>query len=265
MWINKTLATATSNSPAITAGSCLAMYTIGCRLLSCIRCPVTSRSGWVGGAGGGGGVGGFAHGFVKGGDEFVLEAEIFEVRVGGGFEFVPGAKEGDFGIADKYDAIGEFFGEMRVVGDHEGSFAELFLEFKDEVGHVGGHDGVDHGGGLVVEDSVGIFGEGAGDGDGALGASGQVGRILIGDFGDFEHVEKLVYASGELLRIHFVSFERKGDVFEDGEGVEEGAGLEDHGDAAAKVFELGFGEVGDVLAVDDDAAGVGLEEAEEEL
>ena len=62
-----------------------------------------------------------------------------------------------------------------------------------------------------------------------------------------------------------MSFERKGDIFEDGERIEERARLEDHGDAAAKLFKLGFGEVGDVLAVDEDAAGVGLEEAEEEF
>ena len=58
------------------------------------------------------------------------------------------------------------------MGDHDGGFAEFFLELEDEVGHVGGHDGIDHGGGLVVEDGVGIFGEGAGNGDGALGAGG---------------------------------------------------------------------------------------------
>ena len=57
---------------------------------------------------GGGGVGGFAYGLVEGGDEFVLETEIFKIGVGGGFELVPGAEEGDFGIVMKMTRSASF-------------------------------------------------------------------------------------------------------------------------------------------------------------
>ena len=59
--------------------------------------------------------------------------------------------------------------------------------------------------------------------------------------------------------------ERKGDVFGDRERIKQGAGLKDHGDAAANLHQAVFGPIGDVFAGDDHAALVGLEKAHDVL
>src|SRR5207237_1475841 len=54
----------------------------------------------------------------------------------------------------------------------------------------------------------------------------------------------------------------EGHVLEDGHGVEKRAALEQHPEFLAHAIELFLGEIGDVLFLDDDAAGVGRLQAE---
>ena len=64
-----------------------------------------------------------------------------------------------------------------------------------------------------------------------------------------------------MIVVVLAQFQREQDVLGDGEGIEERAGLEHHGDFLADAAQFGFGEIGDVLVGHDDAALVGLEEA----
>ena len=151
---------------------------------------------------------------------------------------------------------------MGVVGDDDGSFAKDVFEAEDEVAHVASHDGIDHGGGFIVQDGVGILGKGARDGDGALHTGGEFARQTIEDLFHFQHfgvfldVDVDVFGGEAGLAVH-----GKGDVFCDREGIEEGARLKDHGDFAADSFKLFFVEIGDIFAIDEDLAGVGCKKA----
>ena len=68
---------------------------------------------------------------------------------------------------------------------------------------------------------------------------------------DADHLEQAV---DDLLNLVFGELaalaQREGDVFADGDRVEERAVLEDHGDLAADVLQLLLGEAADVFAGD---------------
>jgi hypothetical protein len=53
---------------------------------------------------------------------------------------------------------------------------KLKLEALDEIADAARHDGIDHGGGLVVEDRLRLGGQRTGDGDAALLAGGEARR-----------------------------------------------------------------------------------------
>lgn len=187
--------------------------------------------------------------------------ELLDVRVGAGFDALDGAEVNDAAFEEDDDAVSDAAHEVEVVGDDDGSEPELAFEAEHEGGHAVAHDGIDHGGGLVVEDALGLGGEGTGDGDGAAVAGGEVGGEVVFVVGEVDHIEEPaddLPAVG--LVVIFAELEGEEDVLADGEGIEEGAALEDHGDFAADEAEVGFGEVCDVLVSDDDAAGIGFEE-----
>ena len=127
-----------------------------------------------------------------------------------------------------------------------------------------GNDGVDHGGGLVVEHDFRLRGESAGDGDGTLASGGEAGRKCVCHiFGPHQADEPL----DDLLNLIFgqaAAFaKREGHIFADAEGIEQGAVLEDHGDALANGAHSLFGEGVDLFALDADGADMRLEKTHE--
>ena len=74
---------------------------------------------------------------------------------------------------------GEGEGVLEAVGDEErGGVGDVAL-LDDEFDDGGGGDGVEAAGGGVVEDEVGFGDDGAGDGDAAAHASGELGGELV--------------------------------------------------------------------------------------
>lgn len=214
--------------------------------------------------------------------------EVFpEPGVGGVDELFGGAVEDDFSlvedeelcavvdavVGDLFDfaglfvetAAGEEVGVLDAVGnDERGGLGDVAL-LDDEVDDGGGGDGVEAAGGGVVEDEVGIGDDGAGDGDATAHSSGELrGKFFDGVF-ELDEAEGLDDAGVSFFFGEFVFVEAVGDVVADGDGVEEGRLLKDHADAAAEFEEIFLAHGGDVVAEDLNGAGVGLEEAVDEL
>lgn len=156
-------------------------------------------------------------------------------------------------------------GVLEAVGDEQrGGVGDVAL-LDDEVDDGGGGDGVEAAGGGVVEDEVGLGDDGAGDGDAAAHAAGELGRELVDGLGELDELEDLSDAVADIFFGDVGLKKTVTDVVFDREGVEEGRLLEDHADAGAELVEIVFGHGGDILTEDADGAGVGLEEAVGEL
>ena len=123
-----------------------------------------------------------------------------------------------------------------------------------------GHERVDHGGRLIIENALRLRGQGPCDGHGALVARRQVGRIDVLVFENVHHLKQAVdHVFLVLLVVIFPQLEREQYILGDSERVEQGAGLEHHGHLAADAAQLGLRVVGDVLVGDDNPALIGLE------
>ena len=194
----------------------------------------------------------------------VESEELLDVGIGAFQKIMNGSKKSGVAGVQEKDQIGQANGEAHVVCYYDAGDAELELEALNKVADAASHDGIDHGGGLVVKDGLGLGGQRAGDGDAAPLAGGEAGGQQMNGFARADQVEQ---AGNELLNLVLLQTalfaQREGDVFADGEGVEERAVLEDHGDVLADFLEASLIERGNVLAVDANAARVCLEEAEE--
>src|SRR5919112_56627 len=96
-------------------------------------------------------------------------------------------------------------------------------------------------------------------------AARKLYRHLVYRVFEVDEAEHPAHLLLHLVLGHALLVQAVGDVVVDRERVEERALLEDHPDLLAHGHHLGLGVLGDVLAVNDDAARVGLEEAENQL
>jgi hypothetical protein len=185
-------------------------------------------------------------------------------RIGRGQKCRQRSKEAGAALIEEQYGVGEALGKAHVVSDDDASESELALEALDEVAEAAGDDGIDHGGGLVVEDHFRLCGQGAGDGDGAFAAGGQAGGESVDDVIRADQANEAVDQLLNLILGQAAALaEREGNVLADAEGIKERAVLEDHGDAAANGLHAVFAETGDLLALDANGAGIGLEKAHE--
>src|ERR1019366_6201001 len=172
------------------------------------------------------------------------------------------AKESHAAVSQEDHAIRHLVHQVEIVRHHYAGELQLLLQAQHEVAQVVAHDGVHHGGGLVVEHALGLCGQGAGYGDGAFVPGGEVGRIGVGRIGDVHHLEQAVDHVFLVLKVVILAeFQGKKHVFGDGEGIKKRAGLENHGDFVAHAAPLSFGKIGDVLVGHDDAPAIRLEES----
>lgn len=181
--------------------------------------------------------------------------ELADEGVGGGEELVGRAFEVDEAFAEVDDAVGDRADAAHVVGDDDGSAAVVELSAADEPVDAVGDDGVEACGGFVVEDAARAADDGAGEGGAFAHAAGECGGEFVAVVGEADGGEDLVDAGVHVRGVLHAGFaEREGDIFCDGETVEEGAVLEEHADFAAVGAELAFVERGDFGVVDDDGA-----------
>ena len=113
--------------------------------------------------------------------------------------------------------------------------------------------------------SLGIGDDGAGDGDAAAHASGKLGREFVESPLELDEAEGFGGAGGDLVVGEVLFDEPVADVVADGEGVEERTFLKDSADGAAKLEEVLLAHGADFFAEDEDATGVGAEQAVGEL
>ncbi len=186
-------------------------------------------------------------------------------RVGGVVEQGgAGGVGGDASVADEGDVIGDAAGEGHLVGD-EDEVTALVAEVGDHVEHLGGHFGVEGGGGFVEEEEAGFEGDGSGDGDPLALAAGQFERAFVGvgveaESGEVIEGDAAGFGAGHAVDV----FQREGDVVRGGEVGEEVVGLEDEAGVAAVFAEGGFVAEGQGDSVEFDRAGVGGFEAAED-
>ncbi len=186
-------------------------------------------------------------------------AEVGGARLGVFKELVDGAREENFAFADEVAAVddGEDLAGV-VVGDED---ADPFaFEVADHRLDVVDGQGIDVGEGLIEQKQGGLDDEGAGDLKASALSAGEAAGFFLGEGGEVELAEEDLEAVFALLGGDVEGLEDAEDVLFDGEVAEDGGLL---GEVAHAHFcTLVDGEVGDLLSVEEDFAGVGLDEAD---
>src|SRR5580704_10958682 len=109
----------------------------------------------------------------------------------------------------------------------QGGDAIDVAQTKDEADDGLRRDGVEASRWRIVEDDGRTSDEGAGDGDAAPHPAGEFGRKRVDGVGQFDEAEDFLNERLDLIIAEAIFVEAVGDVFADGEGVEERAFLED--------------------------------------
>src|SRR5690242_7937187 len=122
-------------------------------------------------------------------------------------------------------------------------------------------DGIEAGGGRIVEDHGRAADQSAGDGNAAAHASGELGGKHVLGVLELDEAESFLDAGIDFVFIGAFFTEAVSDVFTDGHGVEKSAFLKDETDFAAEIEQFPFGHGLDVMAEDGDASGGRLEKA----
>jgi hypothetical protein len=153
-----------------------------------------------------------------------------------------------------------------VVGDDEERRLDLGVEVDDQLVQVGGADRVEAGVGLVEQQDLGVEHERAGQAGALAHAAGDLAGELLLRAGEAGHLHLLEDDVLDLaLGLAGVLPQREGDVVVEVLRAEQGAVLEQHAEQLADLVQLLLADLGDVTAVDDDRAGLGLEQADQGL
>ena len=157
-------------------------------------------------------------------------------------------------------------GEALVVGDQHQGGAAFLVELEQQVADALAGVAVEVAGGLVGEQHVGFGGEGAGDGDALLLATGELARVVPQALAEADAIEQVAGAFAG-VRAAF-ELQRQHDVLQGIEAVEQLERLEDEADVlGAHAGTLVLVEVGEGVAGQADVAGTGQiepgEQAEE--
>ena len=135
------------------------------------------------------------------------------------------------------------------------------FQAKNEVAHVSGHDGIDHGGWLVIQNRFGVLRQRACDSYRTPVPGGKLAGQFVQDLIHFQQVRQLIDVGIDVVGGQAgLLFHRKRDIVRDRQRIEQCAGLEHHGDLAPNFFKLLFREVRDVLAVNENSAGIRFQE-----
>ena len=160
------------------------------------------------------------------------------------------------------NVVGDIERALHVVRhDHAGDVIAL-LEPADEPIDAVRDDRIETGSGLVVENARGLIDDCAGQADALFHSAAQIHRhlfLLPFQSDDFEHFMNL--ARDHLGVAQAGLAQRKGDVFLDCHGIEEGAALKKDADFAPDRRQLSFAHANDALAIDLDLARIRLHHA----
>jgi hypothetical protein len=148
------------------------------------------------------------------------------------------------------------------VGDDNARKLQLLLQLLDQIAEQLGHERVDHGGRLVIQNTFGLGGQGAGNCHRALHPGGKIGRQLIAHFANPDHLQKSVH---DLIDFGLgqVAALAQGEchVLTHSQGIEQRAVLEHHGDFFVYALQFRFAGMGYVFVSHDDAARIWLQKS----
>jgi hypothetical protein len=161
--------------------------------------------------------------------------------------------------------IGEGEAVLEAMGGEQGGDAVDVAQAEDEADDGLRGDRVEPRGGRVVENDGGMGDEGTSDSDTTTHTAGEFGRKHVAGVAEFDEAEDFVHAGSDFVFVNAIFVKAVGDIFADGEGVEQCAFLEDETDLAARREQFGLGQAGDVLAENTDAAGIGAKESGSKL
>jgi len=186
------------------------------------------------------------------------------MRIGRGQEGGQRPKKTGPALIEEQHLIGEALGKAHVVGNHDAGESKLALEPLDQVAQAAGNDGIDHGGGLVVEHDFGLGSQGASHGHSPFAPCGKAGWKSVDYIFSAHQADEPVDQLLDLIFCQSAALaEREGDVLAHTQGIKKRAILEDHGNPAANELHAVFFETGDLLSLDADRARIGLEKAHE--
>ena len=151
------------------------------------------------------------------------------------------------------------------MGDRDGGGAQFLHAFDDKLVDDVGHDGIEAGGRLVEEDDLRFGGDGAGQRHALLHAAGQFCRRKFGDIGAKADLGELLHrlVAGRFA-VHAPALDQaEGDVFPDRQRIEEGAALKQHAELLQDPLAVARAHADDLFAIDQDAAALGLHQAED--
>jgi hypothetical protein len=179
-------------------------------------------------------------------------------------ELAEWAEKASLPLVKKQDRVGEALSESHIVSDNDAGKAKLVFEALDKIAEPASDDGVDHGGGLIVEDDFRLGGESPGYSHGSFAAGGEAGRKCVDDVFGPNQADEPVDDLDDLVFVKAAPLAKgEGDILAHAERVKKGAILEDHGDALADGAHSFFAKPDDLLTLNSDGAGIRLEEAHE--
>ena len=146
--------------------------------------------------------------------------------------------------------------------NNDGRQFHILLKPQHKITDVIRHDGIDHGGRLIVKNAFRVGSQRSRYGDGSFIAGCEISRVRFFDASQIHFVQEIV---NDALFGAFVfvipCFERKFDVLADGQRIEQRSRLEDHRNFSANVAQVFFGHVGNVFMRHDNLTAVGFQES----
>src|SRR6266446_5506366 len=171
---------------------------------------------------------------------------------------------GDAPLGKHRDAVGDGAGEGQVVGDDDLRGAASAADTGDQLPDLLGEDRIQIRRRLVIEDQLGIDGEGAGDGDPLAHAAGELARKLGFRSGELDLLEDAPGDRGDLGRALVTPFTKaEAHVLGDRERGEQRRTLEHHGDAEGLLLGRHRPVAGELDAAERDPASVGVLETDD--
>jgi len=162
------------------------------------------------------------------------------------------------------DTVGNVTDNAQVMGDEEVSKAEVILQLGEQVEDLGLNGNVKGGNGFVADDELGVHGQGTGDSDTLTLAAGELVGVAVGVEGsETDHAQQL---GGTLFDLLFGShLMGQHGLLKHGTnghtGVKGSVGiLENDLHLAADFAHLGTVQLAEILTVEDNFTGGGLDE-----
>jgi hypothetical protein len=192
--------------------------------------------------------------------------ELPDDRLLRGEQHLAGTEHGEVLVVEQPDVVRDRARSVDVVGDDQERRVDLGVEVDDELVEEGGTDRVEAGVGLVEEHDLGVEDQGSRQARALAHAAGDLTGELVLGADEADEVHLLHHDVADLgLGLLGVLAQREGDVVVEVHRPEHGAVLEQHAEELPDLVEVLLGAGGDVGALDEDLAVVGLEQADQAL